>query len=55
MHKGHLDNRVENIASGSLLAQKEIENLKNLLVIVSRRRFSEAIGALCRSSCNNAA
>ncbi len=46
MHKGHLDNRVENIASGSLLAQKEIENLKNLLVIVSRRRFSEAIGAL---------
>ena len=46
MHRGHMDNRVENIASGSLLAREEIENLKNLLVIVSYRRFGEAISAL---------
>lgn len=46
MHRGRMENRVENIASGSLLAQEEVENLKNLLVIVSRRRFEEAIGAL---------
>ena len=43
-----LDNRVEHIASGSLLAQQEIENLKNLLVIVSYRRLDEAITALRR-------
>ena len=46
MHRGHMDNRVEHIASGSLLAREEVENLKNLLVIVSRRRFREAISAL---------
>ena len=46
LHRSHMDNRVENIASGSLLAQEEVENLKNLLVIVSRRRFEEAIAAL---------
>ncbi|NJC25415.1 AAA family ATPase [Neolewinella antarctica] len=46
MHRSRMDNRVENIASGSLLAQEEVENLKNLLVIVSYRRFDEALSAL---------
>lgn len=46
MHRKKLDNRVENIASGSLLARAEIENLKDLLILVSRRRLDEALGAL---------
>ncbi|OAV46216.1 AAA family ATPase [Lewinella sp. 4G2] len=46
MHRKRMDNRVENIASGSLLAQEEVENLKNLLIIVSHRRYDEAIAAL---------
>lgn len=45
-HKDSLSNRVENIASGSLLAQQEVEGLKNLLVIVSRRRLKDSITAL---------
>ncbi len=44
--KDCLDNRVENIASGSLLAQEEVENLRNLLIIVSQRRLDEALTAL---------
>ncbi|THH41159.1 AAA family ATPase [Neolewinella litorea] len=46
MNREGLDNQVENIASGSLLAQEEVENLKNLLVIVSHRRLYEALSAL---------
>ncbi|MEO0733562.1 MAG: AAA family ATPase, partial [Bacteroidota bacterium] len=46
LHRGQLDRQVENVASGSLLAKEEIENLKNLLIIVSRRRLEEALGAL---------
>ena len=46
MNREGLDNQVENIASGSLLAQEEVENLKNLLVIVSHRRLYEALAAL---------
>ena len=45
-NKECLDNQVENIASGSLLAEREVENLRNLLVIVSYRRLEEAISAL---------
>jgi len=46
LHRNQLNNRVENIASGSLLAQAEIEHLKNLLILVSRRRLEEALAAL---------
>ncbi|MCP9237311.1 AAA family ATPase [Lewinella sp. JB7] len=46
LNREGLDNQVENIASGSLLAQEEVENLKNLLVIVSHRRLYEALAAL---------
>ncbi len=46
LNKEGLDNPVENIASGSLLAQEEVDNLKNLLVIVSHRRLREALTAL---------
>ena len=46
MNREGLNNPVENIASGSLLAQEEVENLKNLLVIVSHRRLYEALAAL---------
>ncbi len=46
LNREGLDNQVENIASGSLLAQEEVENLKNLLVIVSHRRLDEALSAL---------
>ena len=45
-HRDQLDRPVENIASGSLLAQAEIENLKNLLIIASRRRLDEALTVL---------
>jgi len=45
-HKDRLDNKVENIASGSLLAQAEVENLKNLLILASNRRLEEALAAL---------
>ncbi|TXF89713.1 AAA family ATPase [Neolewinella aurantiaca] len=41
-----LNNPVENIASGSLLAQAEVENLKNLLILASNRRLEEALSAL---------
>lgn len=46
MNKGSLSNQVENITSGSLLAREEVENVKNLLVIVSHRRLKEALRAL---------
>ena len=46
LNRDGLNNQVENIASGSLLAQEEVENLKNLLVIVSHRRLREALSAL---------
>ncbi len=46
LHRNQLNNRVENIASGSLLARAEIEHLKNLLILVSRRRLEEALAAL---------
>jgi hypothetical protein len=45
-HRSGLDNQVENIASGSLLAQAEVENLKNLLILASNRRLEEAISVL---------
>ena len=45
-HRDRLDNPVENIASGSLLAQAEVENLKNLLILASNRRLEEALSAL---------
>jgi hypothetical protein len=45
-HRGQLDNQVENIASGSLLAQAEVENLKNLLILASNRRLEEALSVL---------
>lgn len=48
MHRESMDNKVENIASGSLLARREIENLTNLLVIVSRADLEGAIASLCR-------
>ncbi len=44
---GHnLDNKVENIASGSLIEKKEFDDLQNLLLIVSYRRLENAIQAL---------
>lgn len=44
---GHrLDNRVENIASGSLIEKKEFDDLQNLLVIVSYRRLESVINSL---------
>lgn len=46
LHRKKMTNRVENIASGSLLARAEIENLKNLLILVSYRRLPEALSAL---------
>ena len=45
-HRERLDNRVENIASGSLLAQAEVENMKNLLILASNRRLDNALAAL---------
>lgn len=45
-HRSRLDNQVENIASGSLLAQAEVENLKSLLILASNRRLEEAISVL---------
>lgn len=45
-NKNRLNNRVENIASGSLLAQAEVENLKNLVILASNRRLDEALSAL---------
>ncbi len=44
---GHkLDNRVENIASGSLIEKKEFNDIHNLLLIVSHRRLDLAINSL---------
>ena len=44
---GHnLDNKVENIASGSLIEKKEFDDLQNLLLIVSYRRLESAIESL---------
>ena len=41
-----LDNRVENVASGSLIAKKEIDDIHNLLIIVSYRRLEDAVHSL---------
>lgn len=41
-----LDNRVEHIASGSLIARKEVAHWENMLVIVNHRKMDEAIGTL---------
>ncbi|MFT7120970.1 MAG: BioD-like phosphotransacetylase family protein [Neolewinella sp.] len=46
LHRDQLMNRVENIGSGSLLALEEVVDLKNLLILVSRRRLEEALDAL---------
>ncbi len=44
---GHkLDNKVENIVSGSLIEKKEFDDLQNLLMIVSHRRLESAIESL---------
>jgi hypothetical protein len=44
---GHrLDNRVENVASGSLMDKQEFSQLRNLLIIVSYRRLESVIHAL---------
>lgn len=44
---GHrLDNKVENIVSGSLIEKKEFDDLQNLLLIVSYRRLKTTIEAL---------
>jgi dethiobiotin synthetase len=41
-----LDNRVEHIASGSLIARKEVAHWENMLVIVNHRKMDEAITTL---------
>lgn len=46
-HRGSMDNKVENIASGSLLVRQEIDKLHNLLVVVSKRDMKAAINSLC--------
>ncbi|MEL7220058.1 MAG: AAA family ATPase [Bacteroidota bacterium] len=46
MNGHNLDNKVENIASGSLIEKKEFDDLQNLLLIVSYRRLESAIEAL---------
>ncbi|MEL6357385.1 MAG: AAA family ATPase [Bacteroidota bacterium] len=48
LHRESMDNKVEHIASGSLLARREIVNLHNLLVIVSMANLDAAISSLCR-------
>jgi len=45
-HRKRLNNPVENIASGSLLAQAEVKNLKNLLILARNRRLEEALTVL---------
>ncbi|MEZ4985060.1 MAG: AAA family ATPase [Saprospiraceae bacterium] len=46
MNGHNLDNKVENIASGSLIEKKEFDDLQNLLMIVSHRRLESAIESL---------
>lgn len=46
MNGHNLDNKVENIASGSLIEKKEFDDLQNLLLIVSYRRLESAIESL---------
>jgi dethiobiotin synthetase len=46
MNGHNLDNRVENVASGSLIEKKEFDDLQNLLLIVSHRRLESSIQAL---------
>ena len=46
MNGHNLDNKVENIASGSLIEKKEFDDLQNLLLIVSHRRLENAINSL---------
>lgn len=45
-NRDQLDNQVENIASGSLLAHEGVDDLKNLLIIASNRRLEEALSVL---------
>ena len=46
MNGHNLDNKVENIASGSLIEKKEFDDLQNLLLIVRHRRLESAIESL---------
>lgn len=48
LHRGSMDNKAENIASGSLLARQEIVNLTNLLVVVSHRDLEAALNSLIK-------
>lgn len=41
-----LDNRVEHVSSGSLIARKEVAHWENMLVIVNHRKMDEAINTL---------
>lgn len=43
INEQYLDNRVENIISGALAEEKEVDSLKNLLLIVDYRRLNRAI------------
>lgn len=47
IHRSSMDNKVENITSGSLLARREIADHTNLLVIVGRSDLEIAINSLC--------
>ncbi len=46
MNGHNLDNKIENIVSGSLIEKKEFDDLMNVLLIVSHRRLESAIQAL---------
>lgn len=46
LNRGSMDNKVENITSGSLLARREVVNMTNLLVVVSRRDLEPALESL---------
>ncbi len=40
-----LDNKVRNVVSGALLARKEYDSLKNLLLVVNHQRLDKAVNA----------
>jgi hypothetical protein len=46
MNGHNLDNKIENIVSGSLIEKKEFDDLQNLLLIVSHRRLESSIQSL---------
>lgn len=48
LNRNNMDNKVENIISGSLLARQEIEDLTNLLVVVSIRDLDAAMSSLIK-------